>query len=288
MARKGAMAKNPPLRGAARKEFRAAQREAVASGGPMPTQDKFRQPPQTRQDRQRVSAPQAGQSLEQIAGQVAGQMPPDKMMRFPQPGNQAGAALGAAMEGAGMGNIAGSRSEGSPVFNAFPGNNPANLNDANIGRFSDIRTQGGDYRSMVMPGSGGGYDEFGQFVPPGQQGQMSPETRQRVEQMRQQMFQQIPPGQIQDAMFRSPGVPMKNIPGMNQGFQNGLGNFAQMPQPSANNGGKYRLSPGVYGTKEQAMKQWAMQPAVPGAVNAPGSMSQIDLSQAVPYEQRRR
>ena len=241
MARKGAMAKNPPLRGAARKEFRAAQREAVASGGPMPTQDKFRQPPQTRQDRQRVSAPQAGQSLEQIAGQVAGQMPPDKMMRFPQPGNQAGAALGAAMEGAGMGNIAGSRSEGSPVFNAFPGNNPANMNQNNYGMFDNRRPQ-------VMPEQ----------------------------------------GLIQDAMFRSPGVPMRNIPGMNQGFQNGLGNFAQMPQPSANNGGKYRLSPGVYGTKEQAMQQWAMQPAVPGAVNAPGSMSQIDLSQAVPYEQRRR
>ena len=241
MARKGAMAKNPPLRGAARKEFRAAQREAVASGGPMPTQDKFRQPPQTRQDRQRVSAPQAGQSLEQIAGQVAGQMPPDKMMRFPQPGNQAGAALGAAMEGAGMGNIAGSRSEGSPVFNAFPGNNPANMNQNNYGMFDNRRPQ-------VMPEQ----------------------------------------GLIQDAMFRSPGVPMQNIPGMAQEFGNGLGNFAQMPQPSANNGGKYRLSPGVYGTKEQAMQQWAMQPAVPGAVNAPGSMSQIDLSQAVPYEQRRR
>ena len=147
MARKGAMAKNPPLRGAARKEFRAAQREAVASGGPMPTQDKFRQPPQTRQDRQRVSAPQAGQSLEQIAGQVAGQMPPDKMMRFPQPGNQAGAALGAAMEGAGMGNIAGSRSEGSPVFNAFPGNNPANMNQNNYGMFDNRRPQ-------VMPEQG--------------------------------------------------------------------------------------------------------------------------------------
>lgn len=251
MARKGAMAKNPPLRGAARKEFRAAQREAVASGGPMPTQDKFRQPPQTRQDRQRVSAPQAGQSLEQIAGQVAGQMPPDKMFRFPQPANQAGAAIGAAMEDAGMGNMAGSRSEGwlqqhlgqqqSPVFNAFPGNNPANMNQNNFGRFDNRRPQ-------VMP-------------------------------------QQ---GEIQDGMFRTPGIPLQNIPGMAQEFGNGLGNFAQMPQPSANNGGKYRLSPGVYGSRDQAMRQWAMQPAVPGAVNAPDSMSQIDLSQAVPYEQRRR
>ena len=34
-----------------------------------------------------------------------------------------------------------------------------------------------------------------------------------------------------------------------------------MPQPSANNGGKYRLSPGVYGTREQAMQQMNIQPA---------------------------
>jgi hypothetical protein len=37
----------------------------------------------------------------------------------------------------------------------------------------------------------------------------------------------------------------------------------QMPQPSANMGGQYRLSPGVYGTREQAMRQYEqqMQPA---------------------------
>lgn len=32
-----------------------------------------------------------------------------------------------------------------------------------------------------------------------------------------------------------------------------------LPQPSANNGGQYRLSPGVYGTREQAMDQYARQ-----------------------------
>lgn len=249
MARKGAMAKNPPLRGQARKNFRAAQREAVASGGPMPTQDKFRpqpqlqsqpqtQPQQQSYDQARQAALGAAQQAmqQQPAPDQGGQMPPDKMYRFPQPAGQAGATLGAV-----MGNVAGSRSQGSPVFNAFPGNNPANMNQNNYGMFDNRRPQ-------VMPEQ----------------------------------------GLIQDAMFRSPGVPMQNIPGMAQEFGNGLGNFAQMPQPSANNGGKYRLSPGVYGTKEQAMQQWAMQPAVPGAVNAPGSMSQIDLSQAVPYEQRRR
>ena len=61
--------------------------------------------------------------------------------------------------------------------------------------------------------------------------------------------------QIQDAMYRSP-------------------EFIQMPQPSANMGGQYRLSPGVYGNQQQAMNQYnqqmqqarenlLMQPAMP-------------------------
>jgi len=32
-----------------------------------------------------------------------------------------------------------------------------------------------------------------------------------------------------------------------------------MPQASANMGGQYRLSPGVYGTREQAMNQYNQQ-----------------------------
>jgi hypothetical protein len=47
-------------------------------------------------------------------------------------------------------------------------------------------------------------------------------------------------GQLQDAMYRSP-------------------EFMQMPQASANMGGQYRLSPGVYGTREQAMQQYNQQ-----------------------------
>jgi len=45
-------------------------------------------------------------------------------------------------------------------------------------------------------------------------------------------------------------------------IRNGLGQpmtMPQMPQPSANNGGQYRLSPGVYGTREQAMQQYNQQ-----------------------------
>jgi hypothetical protein len=47
-------------------------------------------------------------------------------------------------------------------------------------------------------------------------------------------------GPVQDAMYRSP-------------------EFIQMPQASANQGGRYRLSPGVYGTREQAMNQYNQQ-----------------------------
>jgi hypothetical protein len=35
--------------------------------------------------------------------------------------------------------------------------------------------------------------------------------------------------------------------------------FQPMPQPSANMGGQYRLSPGVYGTEEQAINQYNQQ-----------------------------
>jgi hypothetical protein len=50
-----------------------------------------------------------------------------------------------------------------------------------------------------------------------------------------------------------------NLPGQ---IQNGLGQpmtMPQIPQASANNGGRYRLSPGVYGTQQQAMDQYNQQ-----------------------------
>jgi len=262
MARRGAMAKNPPLRGKARRDFRQTQREAIASGGSAPTQDQFRpqpqlqsqpqsQPQQQSYDQARQAALGAAQQAmqQQPAPDQGGQMPPDKMYRFPKPAGGQGAALGAA-----MGNLAGSRQEGSPlaqqymqqqpkrppVFNAFPGNNPANLNQGNLSNSGDVMYPGGSATFDETGGNRGfSFDQLGALIQKGQ-------------------------------------------------VQNGLGNSIQMPQPSANNGGKYRLSPGVYGTREQAMGQWARQPAVQGAVNAPGSLSQFDLSQIVPYGQRRR
>lgn len=48
------------------------------------------------------------------------------------------------------------------------------------------------------------------------------------------------PGMPMDKMYRFPEMP-------------------QMPQASANMGGQYRLSPGVYGTQQQAMNQYNQQ-----------------------------
>jgi hypothetical protein len=47
-------------------------------------------------------------------------------------------------------------------------------------------------------------------------------------------------GMPADKMYRYPAIP-------------------QMPQPSANMGGQYRLSPGVYGNQQQAMNQYDQQ-----------------------------
>lgn len=44
--------------------------------------------------------------------------------------------------------------------------------------------------------------------------------------------------------------------GMPDQMENGYLQRPNIPQPSANHGGKYRLSPGVYGTREQAMQKF--------------------------------
>jgi len=49
-------------------------------------------------------------------------------------------------------------------------------------------------------------------------------------------------------------------PGFSQNYQApNIFGMPQMPQASANHGGQYRLSPGVYGTREQAMNQYNQQ-----------------------------
>lgn len=68
----------------------------------------------------------------------------------------------------------------------------------------------------------------------------------------------------------------------------------QMPQPSANMGGQYRLSPGVYGTRDQAMQQYNQQMQQMyqpiNGLGQQGNMPPMDWSSwgpMVPYGQRR-
>ena len=89
-------------------------------------------------------------------------------------------------------------------------------------------------------------------------------------QQQQQAFAQRPPAPVAGQM------PLQQMPPQ------------QMLQPSANMGGQYRLSPGVYGTREQAMQQ--MYQRVPGLQNGlgqQGNVPPIDWSQAVFYGQRK-
>lgn len=69
-----------------------------------------------------------------------------------------------------------------------------------------------------------------------------------------------PPAGLTDMMLRRP---WQYDPSLNQGPMQNLvysdPNVPQMPQASANMGGQYRLSPGVYGTREQAMRQYNQQ-----------------------------
>jgi len=80
---------------------------------------------------------------------------------------------------------------------------------------------------------------------------------------------QQPNNQIQQGIYYAPGFG----PNAQRAPQ-----MPQMPQASANQGGQYRLSPGVYGTREQAMQQYNQQmqqmyqSAIPGAANATGQM----------------
>jgi len=77
---------------------------------------------------------------------------------------------------------------------------------------------------------------------------------------------QQPNNQMQQGIYYAPGFGPNAQP------------MPQMPQPSANMGGQYRLSPGVYGTRDQAMQQYnrQLQPmyqsAVPNTINATGQM----------------
>jgi hypothetical protein len=65
------------------------------------------------------------------------------------------------------------------------------------------------------------------------------------------LYTPITPTQVGESVAQiQPGIRLTQI---QPGMENLLASWE--PQPSANQGGKYRLSPGVYGTREQAIQQ---------------------------------
>lgn len=100
--------------------------------------------------------------------------------------------------------------------------------------------------------------------------QYNPEQIQAQDMARQLAIQQgVQPGQIQSGIYWNPnfnpnigktppnwsGGPVSDMM-FRQPMPQGM---PQMPQPSANQGGQYRLSPGMYGSREQAMQQYNQQ-----------------------------
>lgn len=99
--------------------------------------------------------------------------------------------------------------------------------------------------------------------------QYNPEQIQAQDMARQLAIQQgVQPGQIQSGYLDASGIG-KTPPGwsggpvsdmmLRQPMPQGMPQMPQMPQPSANQGGQYRLSPGMYGSREQAMQQYNQQ-----------------------------
>lgn len=206
MARKGALAVNPPLRGQARKDFRAAQREAVASGGPMPTQAQFR-PQQPQQPAPRPPMQPPSQQFAPLPQGQFNQQIQDYMYRYPQPsnagqnlGNAVGAVTGAAT-GMQAGNIAGSRSEG--MRNPFePQNNSYWFQGKpNMPGYMGPRPQGGPSMGDAQATGGntgfaGGpnYDQLQQYLA---QIQQNPQAAQQN------------PQAVQDLGFQNAAMPMR-------------------------------------------------------------------------------
>lgn len=112
----------------------------------------------------------------------------------------------------------------------------------------------------------------------GRQIQRQPQTPQGPTPSSNLLLTNQPEGQFQWPHPQSQ-VLVRPIPQGNQiGAQ--LGAMPQMPQPSANMGGQYRLSPGVYGTRDQAMQQYNQQKQ-----QYDGLLQQYIMQQAVPYKQ---
>jgi hypothetical protein len=121
-------------------------------------------------------------------------------------------------------------------YNSFPQQGPS---------LGDVQAMGGN--TGIYGGASPNYNPYQQSQP--QQlglSQLSNMSGDQLPQYLNQMRQAQQPQQMQPQQMQSPQMQPQ-----------------QMPQPSANMKGQYRLSPGVYGTREQAMRQYQqqMQPA---------------------------
>lgn len=214
-----------------------------------------------------------------------------KGRRLPSTGPQGGQTL--------AGNLPGAQNPGNLIGSIPPGTNMDEVINAITGTAYGISNEGPKGRNVFGPKGPARVDMQRPFMNQQPQGQGSPSMAVAAEQaiLNYNPYQQSQPQQLglsqlsnmsgdqlpqylnqmgqaqQPQQMQSPQMPQQ-----------------QMPQPSANMGGQYRLSPGVYGTREQAMRQMmqqAYQPAMPGLARNSGTLPPIDFSQAVPYGQRR-
>jgi hypothetical protein len=208
MARKGAMGKEPALRGAARKAFKREQYKNLPGPGGEPS----------------VAPNPEGsgaQQIPQISPRVTAREPRQKAMERLSPGVYRGAE--GALVGRG-GRPLPQQAQPAPQP-GMPGIPPGFQPNKGVGPMpprseENFMIEGGP---APMPQPGGSWMGGAPTMRPQPQPNMG------------DMFGgQMPQGPIQD----------------------GLGNFQPMPQPSANMGGQYRLSPGVYGSREEAMQQF--------------------------------
>lgn len=126
----------------------------------------------------------------------------------------------------------------------------------------------------VYRGSGGSLvGQGGQAI---QRQPQTPMVQQNMQDVQQSATEQYNPELVQTTQLAQ------------QLLQDGRFNMPQMPQPSANMGGQYRLSPGMYGSRDQAMQQYNQQMANMGVQNAPlqfapNQMKPFNMSEMGPY-----
>lgn len=127
---------------------------------------------------------------------------------------------------------------------------------------------------------------MGQNIAQGMEGPIAPSIAQNLQQGGQAQQPQMGSA-IRFANEAAPnpndtvGLAVQPLPGINLPMDK-MYRFP-MPEPSANMGGQYRLSPGVYGSREQAMQQYLQQinqPYIPGPASPQAPMQSQEF---VPY-----